>query len=307
MSFDPLRPPIYHNRYYCSTSHPLRSYDNQQFKPPRELPKSIYLGKYNPNTALPLSKEQEEADYQYLLPRIQNSNGQNRCQLQQDLLIGMCRACGRYLQDVSGSANMCLTFAVMATGYGIYNPPAYPDFSNQNEILEAVGSKRGRMTSVVDGADAKLALEYGIPMCVVDNHPLYGLTFYITLPTEVQLTKGEKVVPLRDQDCLTVTLNDFDKPVGGRTELVEALAKYAEQRRAPRSREGLMKMTHKEFIMQTLSNPWVLCIYHYGPHYQALIVKDPKTSLQRYPNRYPLDAAAILPEAVKEKYKNNTA
>ena len=309
LSFDPRRPPVRGHpvKILRSTTHPTRSYQNGDNKAPRQFPPSIYLGEFNPNTALPMTRAEEEAEYRYLLPRIAAASGRDKCGLQQDLLIGMCRSCGRYLQDVSGSANMCLTFSVMATGYGIYNPPAYPDFSNQDEILAAVGSQRGRMTSTVDGADAKLALEYGIPMCVIDNHPLYGLTFYITLPTQVELTKNEKVVPLRDQDCLTITLKDFDKPVGNRSELIEALAKFAEQRRAPRSRESLSRMTHKELILEALSNPWVLCIYHYGQHYQALIVKDPESALKRYPDHYPLDAAAILPEAVRQKYMRNTA
>ena len=202
---------------------------------------------------------------------------------------------------------MCFTFSVMATAWGIYKGEDYPDFSNQKEVLEAVGSSRGRMTAVVDAADAKLALDYGIPVCVIDNHPLYGLSFYLTLPAEMQLSKGSKQVPLRDTECLSFNLRDFPKAVGGREEVVDALAKYAQQRRSPRSVEGLKAMTYEDVARETLSNPWVLCIYHHGTHYQALVVKNPESALKYYPDHYPTDKAAVLTDVVRKKYLHNEA
>lgn len=310
---DPLRPP--RNRRLIATSlprvgstvHPINSYANADHKAPRTFPNTIFLKEFNPATALPLERSQQEAEEHFLLEELYHANGQDKCQIQRDILIGLARSCGRYLQDVSGSGNMCFTFSVMATAYGIYTGNNYPDFSDQRQVLDAVGSSRGRMTAAVDAADAKLALEYGIPVMIVDNHPLYGLSFYLTLPTQMDLSKNGNSIPLRDTDCVSFTLKDFPKQIGDRAEVVEAMAKYAQQRREMRTREGLRKMTFKDVARQTLENPWVLCIYHYGTHYQALIVKNPETALRNYPDHYPLNPASVLLDVVRNKYQHNEA
>ena len=313
-SWDPLRPIRTNKVMACalsqgrgSTIHPLMTYSGRDHKAPRQFPSSIYLEDFNPDTALPLSKAQQQAEMEYLLPLIVKAVGKEKCSLQRDLLIGLARSCGRYLQDVSGSGNMCFTFSVMATAWGIYKGEEYPDFSNQREVLDAVGSSRGRMTAVVDAADAKLALDYGIPVCIIDNHALYGLSFYLTLPAEMKLSKGSKSVPLRDTECIAFNLRDFAKRVGSREEVVDALAKYAQQRRSPRTREGLEAMTYEDVARETLSNPWVLCIYHHGTHYQALVVKNPEASLRSYPDHFPTDKAALLTDVVRQKYLHNEA
>ena len=310
---DPRRPPT--RKHAVATSHPVTQTMFHPWDAPRTFPKTIPVCEPNIEATKPMSSYEEEMDSELWMEKLVAPNT-NKCYVLEHIFINLCRRAGRYLVNVSGKDELCFSNAVMAGAYEIYRHPPYPDFTDIDATLEAVGGERGKMTITVAGADMKLALELGIPVLVVDNSPRNGLSFHITMPTKVGVSHGMERGTLRDTNEIVIRLTDFglnlveygkaysDADVMNIIELLRGF-RYQKEGNTPQPPdEAFLRKTIKEVILECLKNPWVLCIYHYGTHYQAVVVRDVVESLQKYPHSYPA-GDALLPKLVIQEYEQN--